>query len=115
MLADSKLQLTLVIGLSLASVAVSPSSANRPPVPKAELTVYAPNPEYPPEARQARIAGNGWFRLDFTKTGRVTQVRVLRSTGNRLLDAAAVQTLLHWRFKPGLKVHCVTLPITFWP
>ena len=115
MLAHSKLQLTLVIGLSWASVAASPSSPNRPPVPKAELTVYAPNPEYPPEARQARIAGNGCFRLDFTKAGRVTQVRVLKSTGSKLLDAAAVQTLLHWRFKSDLKVHCATLPITFRP
>lgn len=115
MLANSTLQLTLVIGLSLATVAASPSSPKQPPATKAELTVYAPNPEYPPEARQARLAGSGWFRLDFTKTGRVTQVRVLKSTGSKILDAAAVQTLLLWRFKPGLKVHCANLPITFQP
>ena len=115
MLANNTLQLTLVIGLSLASVAASDSSPNRPPVPKAEVTVYAPNPEYPPEARQAHLAGSGWFRVDFTKTGYVTQVRVMKSTGSKILDAAAVQTLLHWRFKPGLKVHGANVPITFLP
>ena len=82
-------------------------------MPLAEVLLYAPPPQYPTAARQARLAGSGWFRLDFTKKGRVTQVRVIKSTGSKILDAAAVQTLWHWQFKPGLKVHCASQPITF--
>src|SRR5438552_14148178 len=103
---NSTLQFRLAICLSLTLVAASPSTSNRSPVPKVEVTVYAPNPQYPPEARQARLSGSGWFRLFFTEAGRVTHVRVIKSTGSKILDAAAVQTLVHWRFKPGLKVRC---------
>jgi TonB family protein len=115
MLTNRTLLFAVLVSLSLLSIAASPSAPNRSPVPNAELVLYAPPPEYPEGARQARIAGSGWFRLDFTKTGRVTQVRVTKSTGSKILDAAVLQTLWHWRFKPGLKVHCASLPITFRP
>jgi hypothetical protein len=35
------------------------------------------------------------------KSGRVAEVRVSRSTGHAILDAAAVNALKQWRFKPG--------------
>ncbi|PYX11743.1 MAG: hypothetical protein DMG84_23280 [Acidobacteria bacterium] len=71
-----------------------------------------PKPVYPESARQRRITGSGIFKLDVSvKTGQLKRVKIVRSTGNRALDAAAVWALLHWRFKPG--VRCVYVPVSF--
>jgi len=68
----------------------------------AALAIYAPRPKYPVEALVRRIAGSGIFLLRVhIPTGRVKQVIVGYTTGNQMLDTAAVQTLLQWRFKPG--------------
>ena len=68
----------------------------------AALATFAPKPEYPFGARAARITGSGVFILRIhIKTGIVTQVILGLSTGSALLDKAAAQTLIQWRFKPG--------------
>jgi TonB family protein len=47
--------------------------------------------------------GSGLFRLRVDiKTGRVKEITTLGSTGNAVLDIAAIQTLREWRFKPGV-------------
>jgi len=46
------------------------------------------------------------------KTGMVTGTRMLQSTGNKLLDGAALEAYLKWRFKPG-SVPQVKMPIEF--
>jgi TonB family protein len=84
----------------------------------------APQPEYPAEARQRHVGGSGYFavRVDRT-TGRVATVQVLRSTGNKLLDSSAVQTLRQWRFKGGGVLPTrhepnyskILVPVTFTP
>jgi TonB family protein len=48
-----------------------------------------------------------------SKTGNVTEVRVMKSTGSKILDAAAIQALLKWRFKPGAGIGRADQPITF--
>ena len=47
-----------------------------------------------------------------TKTGAVAGVRMLQSTGNGLLDGAALDAYSKWRFKPG-SVPQVKMPIEF--
>jgi TonB family protein len=70
--------------------------------PDAAVAIYAPRPKYPVEALQRRMAGTGIFLLRVhIPTGRVKQVIVGRTTGAPILDTAAVETLLQWRFKPG--------------
>jgi TonB family protein len=70
--------------------------------PDARLAIYAPRPKYPVELLGRRVAGSGIFLLRVhIPTGRVKQVIVRNSTGSQTLDAAAVQTLLQWRYKPG--------------
>ena len=73
----------------------------------------APAPEYPAEARAKRISGAGkydvWMRID---TGMVTRVDVLRSTGSRLLDDAAIRALKQWRSRPNTASH-IQVPIRF--
>ena len=74
---------------------------------------FMPPPPYPKAARYARQKGKGWFELiiDFP-TGRVEQVKVLKSTGSKLLDDSTVATFLQWRAKPRVLHHAV-LPVEF--
>jgi TonB family protein len=77
-------------------------SVSSPPPDLTRLLLYAPAPEYPAEAVQRYIAGTDIFLLRVQiKSGRVAQVIVGRSTGNRLLDAAAVKALRQLRFRPN--------------
>ena len=60
-----------------------------------------PPPEFPELARQ-----NGWYgtvllRLWIDETGRVTDVRVEKSSGYGVLDAAAVNAVKRWRGRPA--------------
>ncbi len=72
-----------------------------------------PRPEYPYEARRQKITGNGIvvMTIDFV-SGRVTDVVMEESTGNLVLDNAAMTGFRRWRFKPG-SVSKVRSPITF--
>jgi len=45
-------------------------------------------------------------------TGKVAGARMLESTGNKLLDGAALEAYSQWRFKPG-SVSQVKMPIEF--
>jgi TonB family protein len=68
-----------------------------------QAVLYAPKPDYPLEARFHHFTGSGTFIIRVpVKTGRVAEVRVSRSTGHAILDAAAVNALKQWRFKPGV-------------
>jgi outer membrane biosynthesis protein TonB len=51
-----------------------------------------PRPTYPVEARQRHITGKGVCDIVFRpETGTVTDVKILQSTGSKLLDDAAVR------------------------
>lgn len=77
------------------------------------VVLVAPRPDYPYEARRARITGTGVviMRVD-TSTGKVVSCYMDPSTGSTVLDAAALQAFRQWRFKPGT-VATARLPITF--
>jgi TonB family protein len=77
------------------------------------LTLSAPWPEYPPEARQRNITGNGVVAMTIDPvSGSVTHVSMWKSTGNSCLDDAALRGFRRWRFKPG-SVSKVKSPVTF--
>ena len=64
--------------------------------------VTAPNPEYPMKAQHLGYQGQGIYRLVVNdKTGIADEVKVLKTTGHRELDASAVMTLFNWKFRPG--------------
>ncbi len=66
-------------------------------------TIAAPDPEYPLKARNIGYQGQGIYRLMINdKTGIVSEVKVMKTTGHRELDAAAVMTLFNWKFRPGI-------------
>jgi TonB family protein len=78
----------------------------------AALSVYTPRVPYPAAARPGYLTRHGVFQLQVGSTGDVKSVKILRSTGQQLLDVAARDSLLRWRFKPG-RVDRVDVPVTF--
>jgi TonB family protein len=70
-------------------------------------------PVYRPEWAKQGLTGKGVVLLTIDKeTGKVTGARMLDSTGNQLLDGAALQAYSQWRFKPGT-VTQLKMPIEF--
>jgi TonB family protein len=47
------------------------------------------------------------------KTGAVTSVEILQSSGHKILDKAATDTFSRWRFKPGAVAPKVKTPVTW--
>jgi TonB family protein len=77
------------------------------------FALNAPRPEYPYEARRRKITGEGVALISVdARSGSVTAVAMVRSTGNAFLDNAAIAGFRRWRFKPG-PVSSVTCPVTF--
>jgi TonB family protein len=70
-------------------------------------TISAPDPEYPMKAKNLGYQGQGIYRLIVNqKTGVVDEVKVMKTTGHRELDASAVMTFFNnWKFKPGVLNH----------
>jgi TonB family protein len=48
-----------------------------------------------------RITGSGILRLSLNERGKVTAVKIVKSTGNKELDDEGVRTMSRWRAKPG--------------
>jgi len=68
-------------------------------------------PEYPREARDRGITGNGVVIVKIDpRTGVVTSASILKSTGQEILDNAALRAFWHWRFKPRI-VTTLEIPI----
>jgi TonB family protein len=57
-------------------------------------------PPYPPSAVRRRITGEVLLKLTLSESGSVTSASVARSSGNRVLDEAAVSAARAWRL-PG--------------
>jgi len=68
--------------------------------PGAVLT-FGPRPAYPPESVRRGEEGRVLCALHIDVRGTVTRVDVLRSSGHGLLDQAAVDALMRWRFLPA--------------
>jgi TonB family protein len=77
------------------------------------LTLYAPRPNYPYEARRGGITGSGIAQLTVNpEVGNVIDARMAQTTGSVFLDNSTLETLRRWRFKPGVASN-VDVPITY--
>src|SRR5438093_4789939 len=95
----------------IAQAIVTPTPAPGP-TPKPRL-VYAPAPAFPSEVRsRPNAAWSGRFRLNFNARGNVTNIQVIQSTGNNVIDQSALSTLRQWRSAPG-QDWVATVPVTF--
>ncbi len=92
-----------------------PATAETQPTPKATpkpRIVYAPAPAFPPGASQGGVSGTGRFRLSFDPNGNVTNVQIIKSTGNPYFDQSAIKTFRQWKSAPS-QGGSVTVPVTF--
>jgi TonB family protein len=106
---------TLIVGaaLPLAHVGAAEPSPFPPLGMARSYFTYAPYPDYTKAARDYGRAGKGWFELYIdSASGRVQQVRVVKSTGVKMLDDSAVATLSQWRAKPRA-INRAMIPVEF--
>jgi protein TonB len=76
------------------------------------------NPIYPYKARQKGINGMVVLKFLVTGEGRVAQVSVEQANPPGVFDAAAIQAVNQWRFKPGILdrepvATWITVPLKF--
>src|SRR2546430_1954605 len=103
--------------LGLLSPCYAPDIVRIPPQYKKDA-LSSPEPEYPIKAQHLGYQGQGIYRLVINKkTGMADEIKVLRTTGHRELDASAVMTLLNWKFAPGTIDHrdvLIVFQLTGW-
>ena len=100
-----------------AAPAESPTPTPAPRMARPRV-ISNPAPRYPYEARMLRsgpTTGSGKFRVTFGTNGLVKNVQTLESTGQAVLDQAAIKALQTWRAEPGAQDWTVLVPITFQP
>jgi protein TonB len=102
--------------------APTPAAAEIPPpvIPPSLNADYLhnPAPAYPPLARRLGEQGKVVLRVLVNSSGTPDRVELRTSSGSRLLDAAALEAVRHWRFVPARQgdqpvAAWVLIPITF--
>ena len=79
--------------------------------PKPRL-LYAPAPSFPPGQSLPGQTGTGHFRLTFDPQGNVTNIQIVKSTGNPYFDQSSIKTLRQWKSAPSQGWQA-TVPVTF--
>jgi TonB family protein len=80
-----------------------------------ELIGYAlasPAAGYPEEAREKKITGSGVYELKINRTGATTSIAIVKSSGSRVLDTAAITAFKKWRFRPRT-FQAVRIPVSW--
>lgn len=68
-----------------------------------EIIVERGVAKYPAEAQRLGIQGTVFVLVEVDASGKPSGVTVEKSSGNALLDAAAVETAKSWRFAPAMR------------
>ena len=76
------------------------------------LFLGMPQPYYPLELRMQHITGSGIFTMYIDANGKVTDVKIRKSTGNRELDTQAIDALRRYRTQPGAQRE-IDMPVSF--
>lgn len=74
--------------------------------------IYAPQPPYTEEARQARVQGVVIMQAIIDTLGKVTNVRVLKGLPSGLADSA-VATVQRWEFEPAMTRAGEPVPVRY--
>jgi len=87
-----------------------PTPANQAKGDWERYVISKPNVVYPRKFVRTGMQGNGLFQLGIDpKNGTVTEVKVLKHTGYRELDATYVINFFQWKFQPGT-ITSATIP-----
>ena len=62
-----------------------------------------PSPEYPLIARRRGFQGTVVLEVLVDRNGRVGDLRIFKSSGYKVLDSAAEESVREWIFKPAIK------------
>lgn len=89
-----------VDNMAVASHATNPAQrqASSPDPALAPVALYAPEPEFPEEARWENRTGKTTLAFRLAAGGSVADVKILHSSGHGDLDASAIEALRSWRF-----------------
>lgn len=84
----------------------------------APVAIETPPPRYPAAALRRGESGEVLLRIGVDAEGRVANVDMVRGSGSRALDRAAISAVRAWRFRPGQRdgqpvSGTVNVPITF--
>lgn len=84
----------------------------------APMAIETPAPRYPAAALRRNESGEVLLRIEVDSSGLPAVVEVVRSSGSRTLDRAAVAAAREWRFRPALRdgqpvPGTVNVPIAF--
>jgi len=71
-------------------------------VEKMPELVYQPEPEYPVEAAEKGIEGVVGIKAYINKQGKPEKVKISKSSGQDILDQAALKSARDYRFKPAM-------------
>ena len=100
--------------------ATTPSPATAASGAKSARADYLRNPPpvYPAEAKRNRQQGVALFRVVVSAGGHAESVKLIKSSGHRLLDSSALDAVRKWKFHPatigGVKVSStVNVPVRF--
>ncbi len=78
------------------------------------VAVFAPQPDYPYEARSRHVTGSGVCVLSVdVASGNVTDATMAQSIGSPILDNSTTSTFRRWRFRAGQVAPKVKVPITY--
>ena len=73
--------------------------------------INAPMPIYPSSAPWRWKQGHGVYEIHVGRSGAVTEVKILKSSGDPTFDKVTLDTLLKWRLRNGPKI--IELPLVF--
>jgi TonB family protein len=76
-----------------------------------DTVLNGPNPRYPMNPPWTDKHGDGKYELHVGKNGKVEQVKILKSSGDRTFDRVVTETLHQWRLRRGPMV--IELPLAF--
>jgi TonB family protein len=66
------------------------------------VPLYHPEPEYSEDARKAKLQGSVLLYIEVDASGKVINPKVVKALGLGL-DEKAIEAVLKWKFKPGMK------------
>ncbi len=62
---------------------------------------FAPRPQYPQEARRAKLEGRVIARITINSNGQVINAQILKGVHSDIFEKESLAAIKRWRFKPG--------------